>query len=285
MPDYPAIPEPQLTQESMFESVKAQKEILEHLLDIRGTSETSAATKTDIEALRLDAQKRINLATEDLGTVSSVAVSGGTTGLTTSGGPITTSGTITLAGTLDVDNGGTGQTSYTDGQLLIGNSSGNTLTKAALTAGAGISITNGGGSITIASTSSWTKIDRTADQTISTSTTLVDDNTFQFAVTAGQRYVARGLYSIYSDDVGGFKLAVDGPTLSTGELRVGTTSAAAVAYGTTFSSFGSVGAYVIAFYINYDCATSGTLKLRIAQLNSAGNTTFEAGSWLEYRAL
>jgi len=42
------------------------------------------------------------------GTVSSVAVSGGTTGLTTSGGPITTSGTITLAGTLAVANGGTG---------------------------------------------------------------------------------------------------------------------------------------------------------------------------------
>ena len=88
------------------------------------------------------------------GSVTSVAVSGGTTGLTTSGGPITTSGTITLAGTLAVANGGTGQTSYTDGQLLIGNSTGNTLTKATLTAGSGISITNGGGSITIAATSS-----------------------------------------------------------------------------------------------------------------------------------
>lgn len=44
------------------------------------------------------------------GTVTSVAVSGGTTGLTTSGGPITTAGTITLAGTLAVANGGTGAT-------------------------------------------------------------------------------------------------------------------------------------------------------------------------------
>ena len=44
------------------------------------------------------------------GTVTSVAVSGGTTGLTTSGGPITGSGTITLAGTLSIANGGTGQT-------------------------------------------------------------------------------------------------------------------------------------------------------------------------------
>jgi len=47
------------------------------------------------------------------GTVTSVAVSGGTTGLTTSGGPITTSGTITLAGTLAAANGGTGATTLT----------------------------------------------------------------------------------------------------------------------------------------------------------------------------
>ena len=51
--------------------------------------------------------------TSTTGTVTSVAVSGGTTGLTTSGGPITGSGTITLAGTLAVANGGTGVTTST----------------------------------------------------------------------------------------------------------------------------------------------------------------------------
>jgi hypothetical protein len=50
-----------------------------------------------------------------------------------------------------VANGGTGQTSYTDGQLLIGNSTGNTLTKATLTAGSNVTITNSAGGITIAS--------------------------------------------------------------------------------------------------------------------------------------
>ncbi len=54
-----------------------------------------------------------------------------------------------ITGTLPVANGGTGQTTYTNGQLLIGNSTGNTLTKATLTAGSNISITNGTGSITI----------------------------------------------------------------------------------------------------------------------------------------
>ena len=56
------------------------------------------------------------------------------------------------SGTLAVDRGGTGSSSFTDGQLLIGNSAGNTLTKATLTSGTGITITNGGGSVTIAST-------------------------------------------------------------------------------------------------------------------------------------
>lgn len=55
-----------------------------------------------------------------------------------------------LSGTATVAQGGTGQTTYTDGQLLIGNTSGNTLTKATLTAGTGVTITNGNGSITIA---------------------------------------------------------------------------------------------------------------------------------------
>ena len=78
-------------------------------------------------------------------------ISFGTTGLTPS---TATSGAVTVAGTLAVANGGTGQTTYTDGQLLIGNSSGNTLTKATLTQGSGVTITNGNGSITIAASGS-----------------------------------------------------------------------------------------------------------------------------------
>ena len=58
--------------------------------------------------------------------------------------------TPATAASLAVVSGGTGQTSYTDGQLLIGNSTGNTLAKATLTAGTGISVTNGAGSITVA---------------------------------------------------------------------------------------------------------------------------------------
>ena len=58
------------------------------------------------------------------GSVTSVDVLGGTTGLTTSGGPITTSGNITIAGTLNVSSGGTGVTSLTANAVIIGNGTG-----------------------------------------------------------------------------------------------------------------------------------------------------------------
>jgi hypothetical protein len=60
-----------------------------------------------------------------------------------------TNGTVTLGGTLNVAHGGTNQTSFTDGQLLIGNSTGNTLAKSTLTAGTGMTVTNGSGAITL----------------------------------------------------------------------------------------------------------------------------------------
>jgi len=54
-----------------------------------------------------------------------------------------------ISGVLSTSKGGTGQTTYTNGQLLIGNTTGHTLTKATLTQGSGLVISNGNGSITI----------------------------------------------------------------------------------------------------------------------------------------
>jgi hypothetical protein len=93
----------------------------------------------------------ISIAAINNASVSSVQVSGGTTGLTTSGGPVTTSGTITLGGTLVPSAGGTGLTATpANGQMPIGNGSGYTLST--LTAGVGISISNSAGSVTITAT-------------------------------------------------------------------------------------------------------------------------------------
>lgn len=73
-------------------------------------------------------------------------------------GVTNTSGAIAIGiagGVLGTATGGTGQSTYTNGQLLIGNTTGNTLSKATLTAGAGVTITNGPGSVTIASSKAY----------------------------------------------------------------------------------------------------------------------------------
>ena len=103
--------------------------------------------------------------------------SGGITGLT----PATpTTGNVTLSGLLNVASGGTGQSSYTNGQLLIGNTTGNTLGKATLTAGSGIAITNGAAAITIASDKAYGSFYDTTTQTatvINTATAITFNNT------------------------------------------------------------------------------------------------------------
>lgn len=94
--------------------------------------------------------------TNGAGTITINAPEVGTVTAVTATAPLASSGgntpDISLTGTVPVANGGTGQATYTNGELLIGNTTGNTLTKSTLTAGSGISITNGAGSITIAAT-------------------------------------------------------------------------------------------------------------------------------------
>lgn len=122
--------------------------------------------RTSIKTITAPAQSKtyvvINATTGSPAYAVKIVGAGPTTGVTVAAGQaalvawngtdftlIATTDASKLTGTLGVANGGTGQTTYTDGQLLIGNSTGNTLTKANLTAGTGITITNGSGSITV----------------------------------------------------------------------------------------------------------------------------------------
>ena len=119
------------------------------------------------------------------------------------GSSLTSLGTVTTgtwnASTLGSNYGGTGQTTYANGELLIGNSTGG-LSKANLTAGTGVTITNSSGGITIA-----------AQQTLSAGDGL--------ALTGGS-------FSIVLEPDGGIvseagKLAVDlGATSITGTLGI-----------------------------------------------------------------
>jgi hypothetical protein len=62
------------------------------------------------------------------GTVESVALDGGTTGITVSGSPITTTGTFTLSGTVAATHGGTAQSTYSTGDILFASAT-NTLSR------------------------------------------------------------------------------------------------------------------------------------------------------------
>ena len=85
------------------------------------------------------------------GTVTSIDVSGGTTGLTTSGGPVSSSGTITLAGTLGLSHGGTGATTQTGAiSNLLPSQSGNN-GKVLQTDGTNVSWQNSSGAGTVTS--------------------------------------------------------------------------------------------------------------------------------------
>lgn len=78
------------------------------------------------------------------GSVTSVDADGGSTGLTFSGGPITSSGTLTLGGTLAVGSGGTGTTTSTGtGSVVLSDSP--TLTTPNLGIPSAITLTNATG--------------------------------------------------------------------------------------------------------------------------------------------
>ena len=82
-------------------------------LSTTGVTAGTYGSAINIPRLTVDTKGRITSisnVTITTGSVTSVDVSGGTTGLTTTGGPITSSGTITLGGTLAITNGGTGAT-------------------------------------------------------------------------------------------------------------------------------------------------------------------------------
>ena len=173
-----------------------------------------------------------------LGTVTSVGGNGTVNGITLTG-TVTSSGSLTLGGTLSgvslttqvsgtlpVGNGGTGQTTYTDGQLLIGNTTGNTLAKATLTAGTNISITNGAGAITINAT----------DQFVGTVTSVSGTGTVNGITLTGT------VTSSGSLTLGGTLSGVDLATQTTGTLSVsrggtGATTLTGVVKGNGTSAF------------------------------------------------
>jgi hypothetical protein len=149
------------------------------------------------------------------GTVTSVDASGGTTGMTFTGGPITVSGTLTMSGTLAAKNGGTGLSSYIIGDILYASSS--TALSALADVATGNALISGG----VSTAPSWGKIGLTTH-------------------VSGTLPTANGGTNLTSFTSGGAVYATSTSALTTGTLPVAsggtnataTPTAGAVAYGT-----------------------------------------------------
>ena len=177
-------------------------------------------------------------------------------GLLTAGG-LSTSGTITgdldasnITGTVNPDQGGTGQTTYTDGQLLIGNTTGNTLSKSTLTAGNGINITNGNGSITI------------------------DSPDITFSADTGTNHDIENGETINIVGGSGVGLTIDAVTSGTELITSKTTNRATVTTTTiTRDAYDTVQGYVS--QVLYAAAPAGYCHLEFSHIHSS--KTFFAG--------
>ena len=187
-----------------------------------------------------------------VGSVTSVAVSGGTTGLTTSGGPITSSGTVTLAGTLAVANGGTGGTT-------------------AATARSGIGAAASGANTDITSVATTTTINSNVIGYRD-----VPQNAQSGAYTFAAGDAGKHLYSTNSG-----AQTVTVPTNASVALPVGT-AVSIVNNGTTAITFTTTGTTVYKAGTSAAWASGGTLAVRgmATFLKVATDTWFVSGSGL-----
>ena len=156
--------------------------------------------------------------------VSSINVSGGTTGLTTSGGPVTTTGVITIGGTLITSNGGTGLSSYTAGDTVY-YASGTSFSKLPIG-------TNGQVMTSTGSAPQWTTLSGVAVTTFSAGTTgFTPNSATSGAVTlSGTLITSNGGTGLSSYTAGDITYYASGTAFS--KLAIGTANQVLASTGT-----------------------------------------------------
>lgn len=171
-----------------------------------------------------------------------------------------------VTGTLPVANGGTGQTSYTNGELLIGNTSGNTLVKATLTPGVGISVTNGSGSITVANSAPM--IYPAAGVPVSTGSAW----TTSLTAPSGSLVGTTDVQTLTNKTLNGatFSGTITGSPTFTGTLSLTGSSSALAAVLNDAAEVVTVSATAATGTINYDITTQSVL---FYTTNASGNFT------------
>jgi hypothetical protein len=188
--------------------------------------------------------------------------------------------TTDVSGVLPVANGGNGTGSYTNGQILIGNTTGNTLAKSTLTGTANqVIVTNGGGSITLSLPQN---IHATATPTFAGmnfgttgSFSVGGTPNFTISATAVNFGFLAGFNAVYTDGANGSSVLNIGSV--TNQITVDTAN---VLYGIQNDvrlnqnghlATGTLGSVVANFSSSGGSGTSGTITNVLAFSGRAGN--------------
>lgn len=134
-------------------------------------------------------------------------------------------------------------------------------------------------------------IPKTADQSVPSSTALIDDTHLQFAIASSEAWEFQ--FVLMATGPGFVKVALNAPTgaagwwahyrSTTGSVDVNIQSAATFVDGETFNGTDNPDFVLITGFV-LNSTTAGTFKLRWAQVNSNGTATvIKRGSRLERR--
>ena len=245
----------------------------------------------------LTAGSNVTISNSSGGITISSSNSGGTVTSVTGTAPITSTGgatpNIALTTPVDVQYGGTGLATIAANNLMVGNGTGAVSLIAPGTSG-NVLTSNGTTWTSAASTPIvWATVKKTADQTVSSGTTYVDDSALFFSMLANTTYTIRGV-CFMSYATGGLALQCNGPASPTRVLGQSTFTgtAAITAYsGATYNSSsilsaigtGLTGQIVINFNIEVvNGATAGIFVMRLAQTGSGGSVVCQKGSFIDY---
>lgn len=224
---------------------------------------------------------------------------GGTVTDVTATAPLASSGgtapDISLTGTIDIANGGTGLTTLTANNVILGN--GTSAPQFVAPGTSGNILTSNGTTWTSATpVQNWTLLVKASNQNLTTSSTSFQDvSGLTFSVTNGKSYTCRASIRASSpaspaagSNGGGIKISATGPSFSSLFLQ-NTATGVAPAWDGTITSFNaqSYEAYIaLNVEFSFTASAGGTLAMRAAQNSSqAGTTVIYAGSWLEYREI
>lgn len=177
--------------------------------------------------------------------------------------------------------------SYTDGQLMIGNSSTGGISFATITQGTGITVTNGHGTITIASTSSGGDFSSNTATSVLNEIVLFADTTGKLgkrSTGSGIALLASGVLSTITAPTGTIVGTSDSQTLTNKDLTSGTNtfptfnqntsgSAATLTTGRTISITGDLTYTSPSFDGSGNVTAAGTLATVNTNVGSFGSTT------------